>query len=88
MAGCQTLPQVFLINEDIVEIWLSFGVLSTQDSKVEDLFCGAPSDCERNLFFSNYLFLLLESSGLLKLRNYSMSSFAFISANFRFTDEA
>ena len=30
----------------------------TQDSKVEDLFCGAPSSSEPSLFFSNYLFSL------------------------------
>ena len=32
--------------------------LFTQDSKVEDLFCGASSGSEYNLFFSNYLFSL------------------------------
>ena len=31
-------------------------VLFTQDSKVEDLFCGPPSSSEPSLFFSNYLF--------------------------------
>ena len=31
-------------------------VLFTQDSKVENLFCGAPSGFEPSLFFSNYLF--------------------------------
>ena len=43
---------VFKINEDMVQI------LFTQDSKVEDLFCGASSDSEPSLFFSNYLFSL------------------------------
>ena len=33
-------------------------VLFTQDSKVEDLFCGVPSSSEPSLFFSNYLFNL------------------------------
>ena len=33
-------------------------VFFTQDSKVEDLFCGAPSSSEPSLFFSNYLFSL------------------------------
>ena len=33
-------------------------VLFTQDSKVEDLFCGALSSPEPSLFFSNYLFSL------------------------------
>ena len=31
-------------------------ILFTQDSKVEDLFCGAQSCSEPSLFFSNYLF--------------------------------
>ena len=30
-------------------------VLFTQDSKVEDVFCGASSSSEPSLFFSNYL---------------------------------
>ena len=33
-------------------------VLFTQDSKVEDLFCGASSGSEPSLFFSNYFFSL------------------------------
>ena len=33
-------------------------VLFTQDSKVEDLFCGVPSGSEPSLFFSNYLISL------------------------------
>ena len=33
-------------------------VLFTQDSKVEDLFCGASSGYEPSLFFSNYFFSL------------------------------
>ena len=33
-------------------------VLFTQDSKVEDLFCGASSGSEPSLLFSNYLFSL------------------------------
>ena len=35
---------------------LMLEVFFTQDSKVEDLFCGAPSGPEPRLFFSNYLF--------------------------------
>ena len=46
----------FEINEDMVRILLMFEVLFTHDSKVEDLFCGAPSGSESSLFFSNYLF--------------------------------
>ena len=48
----------FEINEDIVQILLMLEVLFTQDSKVEDLFCGAFSDSGPSLFFSNYLFSL------------------------------
>ena len=35
-----------------------FEVLFIQDSKVEDLFCGASSGSEPSLFFSNYLISL------------------------------
>ena len=48
----------FEINEDMVLILLLLEVLLTQDSKVEDLFCGASSDSEPSLFFSNYFFSL------------------------------
>ena len=44
MAACHTLSKdVFEINEDMVQILLMLEILFTQDSKVEDLFCGAPS---------------------------------------------
>ena len=46
----------FEINEDMVQILLMLEVLFTQDSKVEDLFCGASSGSEPSLFFSNYFF--------------------------------
>ena len=46
------------INEDMVHILLVLEVLFTQDSKVEDLFCGASSRSEPSLFFSNYFFSL------------------------------
>ena len=49
---------IFEINEDMVQILLMFEVLFTQDSKVEDLFCGATSGSEPSLFFSNYFFSL------------------------------
>ena len=52
-AACHTL-----INEDMVQILLVLEVLFTQDSKVEDLFCGASSGYEPSLFFSNYFFSL------------------------------
>ena len=48
----------FKINEDMVQILLMLEVLFTQDSKVEDLFCGASSGSEPSLFFSNYFFSL------------------------------
>ena len=48
----------FEINEDMVQILLMLEVLFTQDSKVEDLFCGASSVSEPSLFFSNYFFSL------------------------------
>ena len=49
----------FLINEDaMVQILLNLEVLFTQDSKVEDLFCGAPSSSEPSLFVSNCFFSL------------------------------
>ena len=46
----------FEINEDMVQILLMLEVLFTQDSKVEDLFCGASSGSEPSLFFSNYFY--------------------------------
>ena len=33
-------------------------VIFTQDSKVEDMFCGASSGSEPSLFLSNYFFSL------------------------------
>ena len=48
----------FEINEDMVQILLMLEVLFTQDSKVEELFCGASSGSEPSLFFSNYFFSL------------------------------
>ena len=46
------------INEDMVQILLMLEVLFTHDSKVEDVFCGAPSRSAPSLFLSNYLFSL------------------------------
>ena len=48
----------FEINEDMVQILLVLEVLFTQDSEVEDLFCGASSGSEPSPFFSNYFFSL------------------------------
>ena len=42
----------FEINEDMVQILLMLKVLLTQESNVEDLFCGASSGSDQ----SNYLF--------------------------------
>ena len=42
----------FEINEDMVQILLVLEVLFTQDSEVEDLFCGASSGSEPSLFFN------------------------------------
>ena len=39
----------------MVQILLMLEVLFTQDSEVEDLFCGASSGSEPILFFSNYV---------------------------------
>ena len=40
----------------MLQILLMSEVLFIQDSKVEDLFCGASSGSEPSLFFSNYFF--------------------------------
>ena len=48
----------FELNGDMVQSQLMLEVLFTQDSKVEDLFCGASFSSEPSLFFSNYLFSL------------------------------
>ena len=48
----------FEINEHMVQILLILVGFFTQDSKVEDLFCGASSGSEPSLFFSNYFFSL------------------------------
>ena len=49
----------FEISEDMVQILVMLDVLFfTQDSKVEDLFCGASYGSEPSLFFSNYCFSL------------------------------
>ena len=50
--------RLFEINEDMVQVLLMLDVLFTQDSKVEDMFCGASSGSEPSLFFSNYFFNL------------------------------
>ena len=49
----------FEINENMVPFLMMLEVLFTQDSKAEDLFCGALSGPEPGLFFSNYLYGLM-----------------------------
>ena len=46
------------IYEDKVEVLLVQEIFLTEDSKVEDLLCGAPSCSETCLFFSNDLLRL------------------------------
>ena len=46
------------INEDVVHFLLMVEVLFRQDSKFEDLLCGASSGSEPSLFVSNYFFSL------------------------------
>ena len=38
----------------MLQILLMLEVLFTQDSNIEDLYCGAPSSSEHSLLFSNY----------------------------------
>ena len=47
-----SVKDFFEINEDMVHILLVLEVLFTQDSEVEDLFCGASSGSEPSLFFT------------------------------------
>ena len=42
----------------MIQILLMLKVLFTQDSKVEDLFCGSSFRSDPSLFFSNYFFSL------------------------------
>ena len=42
----------------MVQILLMLEAIFTQDSKVEDMFCGASSGSEPILFLSNYFFSL------------------------------
>ena len=56
-AACHSMSKTFFeIDEDMVQILLE--VLFTQDSEVENLFCGASSGSESSLFFSNFFFNL------------------------------
>ena len=62
----------------MVQILLMLEVLFTQDPEVKDLFCGASSGSETNLFFSNYFFSL----GFKSIQDDFQHDFA------RMTDEA
>ena len=59
-ASCHTLSKVFFFKS--MKTWYRFcwwwRLFFTQDSKVEDLFCGASSGSEPSLFFSKYFFSL------------------------------
>ena len=73
-----SVKDFFEINEEVVQILLMLEVLFTQDSKVEDLFCGVSSSFEPSLFFTNYFFSL----GLEHIQDDFQHDFA------RMTDEA
>ena len=62
----------------MVQILLMLEVLFTQDSRVDDLFCGAPTSSESSLFFSNYFL----SVGFKPIQDDFQHDFA------RMTDEA
>ena len=62
----------------MIQILLVLEILFTQDSKVEDLFCGASSGSEPSLFFNNNFFSL----GFVPIQNDLQHDFA------RMTDEA
>ena len=51
-----SVKDFFEINLDMLQILLMVEVLFTQDSQVEDLFCGALFNSEPSLFFRNYFF--------------------------------
>ena len=62
----------------MVQLLLMLEALFTQDSKAEDLFCGASSGSVPSLFFSNYSFSL----GFKPIQGHFQHEFA------RMTDEA
>ena len=68
----------FIIYEDMVQILLMLKIFFTQDSEVEDLFCGASPSSEPSLFFSNNFFSL----GFEPVQDYSQHDFTWM------TDEA
>ena len=59
-SACHTLSDSACIEIYVhtVQILLMLKVLCTQDSEVEDLFCGASPGSEPSLFFSNNIFSL------------------------------
>ena len=58
--SCMPNPVAGLLEvyEDMVEVLLVLEIFLTEDSKVEDLLCGAPSCPEACLFFSDDLLRL------------------------------
>ena len=64
----------------MIQILLLFEILFTQDSKAQDLFCGASSDSEPSLFFRNYMYFF--SLGFKPIQEDFQHDFA------RMTDEA
>ena len=54
----KTVEGLLEVYEDMVEVLLVLEIFLTEDSEVEDLFCGAPSCSEACLFFSNDLLRL------------------------------
>ena len=58
-AACHSLSNAFLeIYQDMVQLLLMLKILFTEETEVEDLFCGASPGSELSLFFSKNLFNL------------------------------
>ena len=57
-AALHTMLQFFKINNHIIQHLLMLEIPFTWDSKIEYLFCGAPSSSEPSVFFSDYFFRL------------------------------
>ena len=53
------------INDHTIQNLLMFEILFTQDSEINHLFCGAPSNSEPSVFFSDYF--LHSGLGLFKM---------------------
>ena len=57
-ASCLFVKCLFVINEHVEDVLLVLTVLLTQNSKVENLFCCAPSSSKPSLYFGNDLLCL------------------------------